>query len=131
MSTAPATQDRDDRSVVRQLVVPVVFVAVAALVGWILLELIKGIVVLGTYAIGGALIVVPLVMARRLVGDRHGTEQWQRIAAVAGVVLAGVALLAVAHLMGQHGWLLIVVPAAIVAIDRVVDRVTERRALRR
>lgn len=126
-------EDRRDGSVVRQLVLPVVFVAAAALVGWLLLLLIKGIVVVVTYALGGALIVVPLVMARRLVGDRTGRERWRRVSTIAATVLLGVALLAVAHLLSLHGWLLIVIPAALVGLDRVVDAVSgwrERRAVR-
>lgn len=115
------------RSLLGSLVVPVLLVAVAILVGWGLLTFAKAVVVTITYAIGVAIVVVTLLLSRRLVGERTGRARWRRIGALALTVLLGVALLAVAHLVARHGWLLIAIPAVVVAGDWVVDRVTARR----
>lgn len=127
-SPAPATPER---SVLRQLAVPIVLAASAALIGWVLLTMIKGIVVLATYALGGALILVPLLMAPRLVRGHAGADKWRRIAAIAGVVVVGVGLVVVAHFLHEHGWLLIAVPAALVLLVRAIDGVLEWRDRRR
>ena len=71
------------------------------------------------YALGVALIVVPLLMARRIVAGRSGRERWRRVGTITEVVALGVALCVVAHLLGQHGWLLIALPAAAVLLARV------------
>jgi len=101
------------------LVVGVGLAAAVALAGWLLLLFVKGAVVLLGYALGVALIVVPLLMARRIVAGRSGRERWRRVGTITEVVALGVALCVVAHLLGQHGWLLIALPAAAVLLARV------------
>jgi hypothetical protein len=104
-------------------------VAVVAVIGWMLLLFVKGTVVLVSYALGIALVVVPLLLAHRLVAGHTGSERWQRIGTIGQAVAIGVALCVIAHLVGQHGWLLIAVPAAVVAVTRLVHAVSARRHL--
>lgn len=120
-------QERSNDSVLGTLAVPVVLVAIAAFVGWILLELIKGVIVAATYAVGIALVVVPLLLSPRLMRDRQGRERWRRLGAIVTAVLVGVALVVIAGLLRRHGWLLIVIPVALVAISRVFDRFAAHR----
>lgn len=101
---------------------PVVLVAVAALVGWLLLDLVKGVVVTIAYVVGATLIVVPLLAGRRVVGRVARPERWHRLGALASVVAVGIGLVVVAHLLSRHGWLLIAIPAGLVALSRLVDR---------
>lgn len=106
--------------------VAVVLAVLVALVGWLALLFVKGVVVLVAYALGALLIVVPLLTARRLVGDRVGKARRERIVAIGTAVLLGLGLIVVARLVSRHGWLLIAVPAAVV----VLSRLAERRAAR-
>jgi VIT1/CCC1 family predicted Fe2+/Mn2+ transporter len=109
------------------LLVGAALVAAVALAGWLMLLFIKGTVVLISYAIGVALIVLPLLLVRRVVGGHTGVERRQRLGTVAQAVGLGVALCVVAYFVGQHGWLLIAVPAAVVAVLRIVSAVSARR----
>ena len=112
---------------VSSVVVTAVAVAAAALVGWLLLLMLKGIVVLGTYALGIALIVVPLLLARRVVSGTRGRDRRRRILGIAAAVAAGVVLCAVANLVDDHGWLLVAIPAGVILVERLVDQVQDRR----
>lgn len=114
-------------SLVGSLVLPVILVAVAVLVGWALLAFAKAVVVTVTYAVGIAIVVVTAVMARRLVAGRSGRARWRRIGGITMSVLLGVALIVAAHEVRRHGWLLIAIPAVLIAGDWLVDRVTARR----
>jgi hypothetical protein len=129
--TSALTPDRRDRSVAASIALPVVLVAVAALVGWLLLLLVKGIVVILCYAVGAALVVVPLLMARRLLAGHTGRDRWHRVGELLTAVAIGVALIAVGYFVGRHGWLLVVVPAGVIAVSRVADRIGELREGRR
>jgi hypothetical protein len=115
------------RSVLASLILGAAVVAAVALVGWLLLLFVKGTVVLISYAVGIALIAVPLLLAHRLLSGSSGSERWRRLGTMGQVVVLGVALCVVAHLIGQHGWLLVVVPAAAVALARVSSAVGARR----
>jgi hypothetical protein len=119
------------RSVAASIAVPVVLVAVAALVGWLLLLLVKGIVVVLCYAIGAALVVVPLVMARRLMAGHAGRDRWRRLGEIATAVVIGAGLIVTGYYVARHGWLLIAVPAGLIAVSRIADRIGELRAGRR
>jgi hypothetical protein len=109
------------------LILGAALVAAVAVVGWLLLLFVEGTVVLISYAIGIALIVVPLLLAHRLVAGHTGSERWRRIGVIAQVAALGVALCVIAHLVGQHGWLLVAIPAAVVAVARLVHAVGARR----
>jgi hypothetical protein len=113
------------RALLPSLVVGAGLAAAVALAGWLLLLFVKGAVVLLGYALGVALIVVPLLMARRIVAGHSGRERWRRVGTITEVVALGVALCVVAHLLGQHGWLLIALPAAAVLLVRLA-RATKR-----
>ena len=127
---AGSVEERDgSRSVAASIAIPVVLVAVAALVGWLLLLLVKGIVVVLCFAIGAALIAVPLLMARRLLRDHQGRDRWRRVRDLATAVLVGAALIVVGYYVGRHGWLLIAVPAGVLALSRVAS--ASGRRLRR
>lgn len=102
-------------------VVAVVLAVVIALIGWLALLFVKGVVVLVAYALGVLLIAVPLLTARRLVGDRTGKARRERIVAIGSAVLLGVGLCVVARLVSRHGWLLIAVPAAVVLLSRLAE----------
>jgi hypothetical protein len=110
------------------LLLGAVLVAAAAVVGWVLLLLVKGAVVVVGYALGAALVVLPLLVARRVVGDATGRERWRRIGTIAEVVVLGVVLCVVAHLLGQHGWLLVALPAAALLLARLSRTLRSRRA---
>jgi hypothetical protein len=118
-------------SVFASLLGPVIFVAVAGIVGWILLVTIKWLVVVLLVAIGISLIVVPIAAGSRIVGPTMGAIRRHRIAQLATAVLLGVALIVLAIVVAHHGWLLIVVPVAIVLIGRLMGRFSEWRASRR
>jgi hypothetical protein len=123
-----ATPVRPRRSgLLPSLVVGAVLAAAVAIVGWLLLVLVKGAVVLVGYALGIGLVVVPLLVARRIVAGTSGRERWQRIGTIAEVVALGAVLCVVAHLLGDHGWLLVVLPAAVVLLARVTRGVRSRR----
>src|SRR3954454_3157462 len=115
------------RPLLASLVLGAVLVAAVALVGWGLLLFVKGTVVLISYALGIALVVLPLLFARRVVGQSTGAERRQRIATIGQVVGLGAVLCVIAYFVGEHGWLLIAVPAAAVAAMRVARAVAARR----
>lgn len=115
------------RPLLPSLILGAVLVGAVALVGWVLLLFVKGTVVLVSYAIGIALVVVPLLLAHRLVAGHTGSERRQRILTIGQVVALGVALCVIARLVGQHGWLLVAVPAAVVVGTRLVHAVSARR----
>lgn len=102
------------------LVLGAALAAAVAIVGWMLLLFVKGAVVVVAYALGGALIVVPLLLGRRILAGHSGREKWQRIGTIAQVVTLGAVLCAVAHLLGRHGWLLIALPVAVVLGGRLL-----------
>jgi hypothetical protein len=115
------------RPLLRSLILGAVLIAAVAVVGWMLLLFVKGTVVLISYALGIALIVLPLLLASRVISGHTGAERRQRIGTIGQAVALGVALCVVAYFVGLHGWLLIAVPAAVVAVSRVVHAVSARR----
>jgi hypothetical protein len=115
------------KALLPSLVVGAVLAAAVAIVGWLLLLLVKGAVVLVGYALGIGLVVVPLLLARRILAGHSGRERWQRIGTIAEVVALGAALCVVAHLLGDHGWLLVALPAAAVLLVRLTRDVRGRR----
>src|SRR4051794_14603762 len=115
----PALDQRHERSVATSIALPVLAVAAAALVGWLLLLLVKGIVVVLCYAVGAALIVVPVLMSRRLLAGRRGSERWHRVRDLATAMLIGAALIVTGYYVARHGWLLIAVPAGLLALSRL------------
>src|SRR4051794_24896942 len=122
-----STPVRASRPLLASLVLGAAIVAAVALVGWMLLLFVKGAVVLISYALGIALVVVPLLLAHRLLTGTTGAERRQRIGTIAQVVGAGVALCVVAYFVGEHGWLLTAAPAAVVAALRLGRAVAARR----
>jgi hypothetical protein len=118
-------------SVFASLLGPVLFVAVAGIVGWILLVTIKWLVVVLLIAIGISLVVVPIAAGRRIMGTATGSNRRHRIGQLATAVLLGFALIVLAVVVAHHGWLLIVVPVAIVLVGRLMARFTEWRVNRR
>jgi hypothetical protein len=114
------------RALLPSLVVGAVIVGLVALAGWLLLLFVKGIVVLVSYGVGIALIVLPLLLAHRLVAGHSGQERRHRIGAIAQAVGLGVALCVIAYFVGRHGWLLVAVPAAVVAVVRLTHGATTR-----
>jgi hypothetical protein len=113
--------DRPGRSVATSIAFPVAAVAAAALVGWLLLLFVKGLVVIACYAVGAALVAVPLVMARRLLTGHRGAERWRRVRDIATAVVVGAGLLVTGYFVARHGWLLIAVPAGLLALSRLAD----------
>jgi hypothetical protein len=118
---------RASRPLLASLVLGAAIVAAVGVVGWLLLLLVKGTVVVVGWALGLALIAVPLLLARRLVGGQTGVERRQRLWTIAQAVAIGVALCAIAYFVDDHGWLLIVVPAAVIAVLRAARAVQARR----
>jgi ABC-type iron transport system FetAB permease component len=114
-------------TVMPSLVLGAALVAAVAIVGWLLLLLVKGTVVLISYALGIALVVLPLLLAHRIVAGHTGSERWRRIGTIAQVVCIGAVLCVVAHLVGDHGWLLVAAPAAVVAVMCLARAVRTRR----
>src|SRR4051812_15076195 len=100
--TAPARAGR--RPLLPALILGAAVVAAVALAGWLLLLFVKGTVVLVSYAIGLALIVVPLLLAHRLVAGHTGAQRRQRIATIGQAVAIGVVLCVIAYFVGRHGW---------------------------
>ena len=119
------------RSVLPALLLTCLVGAAVALVGWLLLLFVKGTVVVIAYALGIAMIVVPLLLTRRLLRGHPGPEKRERLVTIATVVLLGAVLCVVAHLVGDHGWLLIVIPVVAVAVMRAGSAIGERRSARR
>ncbi|MGY1603876.1 hypothetical protein [Geodermatophilus sp. SYSU D00815] len=124
------TAVRTHRSLTASLLVGAGVVAAVGLVGWLLLLFVKGTVVLVSWALGIALVVLPLLLARRILGGHTGAERRQRLWTIGQAVALGVALCAIAYFVGDHGWLLVAVPAAVVAVLRVVRAVQARRERR-
>jgi hypothetical protein len=127
-----ASTPRASRPLLASLVVGAALVAAVGVVGWLLLLLVKGTVVVVGWALGLALFAVPLLLARRIVGGHTGGERRQRLWAIAQAVAIGVALCAIAYFVDDHGWLLVVVPAAVIAVlrgARAVQAYREERAV--
>jgi hypothetical protein len=126
-------QPRRRRALVPSLLATCVVAAGVAAVGWLLLLLLKGTVVLVAYALGIAMIAVPLLLARRLLSGRPRDEKRERVATLVTVVVIGAVLCVTAHLVADHGWLLIVLPVAAILLSRVAraGAVTLRRVRRR
>lgn len=128
----PSNSLRDPQpSVFASLLGPVLFVAVAGILGWILLVTVKWLVVILLFAIGISLIVVPIAAGSRILGPTVGAIRRHRIVQLATAVLLGLALIVLAVVVAHHGWLLIVVPVAIVLIGRLTGRISTARANRR
>jgi hypothetical protein len=115
------------RALLPSLILGAVVVGAVALAGWLLLLFVKGTVVLVSYALGAALVAVPLLLAHRLVAGHVGHERWHRIGTIAQVVGLGAALIVIAFFVGRHGWLLVAIPAAVVAVLKVAYAVGARR----
>lgn len=101
------------------LVVTVGLVAAVIFACWLVLLLVQGIVVIACYSLGMALLVVPLLLMRPVAGGRAGLSRWARITALVAASVLGAVLCLTAHLVSEHGWLLVVVPAAFVAGLRI------------
>ena len=127
MSRSSTSLRDPQRSVFASLLAPVVIVAVAGLIGWILLVTVKWLVVTLLFALGVALIVVPFAAGSRILGSSVGPDRRHRMVQLATAVLLGVALIVLAVVVSHHGWLLIVVPAAIVLIGCITSRFSARR----
>jgi hypothetical protein len=85
----------------------------------LLLLLLKGTVVLLAYAVGIAMIAVPLLLSRRLLRGRSGPDRRERLVTIATVVAVGAVLCVTANLVDDHGWLLIVLPVAAILLSRL------------
>ncbi len=109
-------------SVFGSLLGPVVLVAIAGVIGWVLLVTIKWLVVTLLIAFGVALIVVPFAVGRRILGASLGPDRRHRQLQLATAVLLGVALVLLGFVVHNHGWLLIVVPAAVVLLGRLLGK---------
>jgi phosphatidylserine synthase len=107
------------RALAPSLLATCVLAAAVAVVGWLLLLLLKGTVVLLAYALGIAMIAVPLLLARRLLAGRPREEKRERAVTLVTVVAVGAVLCVTAHLVGEHGWLLIVLPVAAILLARL------------
>jgi hypothetical protein len=121
MGTArtPAVQPRHRRALAPSLLATCLVAAGVAVVGWLLLLLLKGTVVLLAYAVGIAMIAVPLLLSRRLLRGRSGPDRRERLATILTVVAVGAVLCVTANLVDDHGWLLIVLPVAAILLSRV------------
>lgn len=113
----PVVQPRRRRALAPSLLATCLLAAGVAVVGWLLLLLLKGTVVLLAYALGIAMIAVPLLLARRLLAGHP--DRRERLVTIATVVAIGAVLCVSAHLVDQHGWLLIVLPVAAILLGRV------------
>ncbi|HEX4019323.1 MAG TPA: hypothetical protein VHX15_21500 [Frankiaceae bacterium] len=113
-------------SVFSSLLGPVVLVAAAGLVGWLLLETVKWLIVTLLIAVGVALVVVPFFAGRRILGPAVGPDRRHRLGQLATAVLLGVTLIVLGFVVSHHGWLLIVVPAAILLTARLFGRIGSR-----
>jgi phosphatidylserine synthase len=107
------------RALAPSLLATCVLAAAVAVVGWLLLLLLKGTVVLLAYALGIAMIAVPLLLARRLLAGRPREEKRERAVTLVTVAAVGAVLCVTAHLVGEHGWLLIVLPVAAILLARL------------
>ena len=97
-------------------------VAVAGVIGWLLLITVKWLIVTLLIAFGVALIVVPFFAGRRILGNAVGPDRRHRQLQLATAVLLGVALIVLGFVVHHHGWLLIVVPAAVVLVGRLGEQ---------
>ena len=113
-------------SVFGSLLGPVVLVAIAGVVGWILLVTVKWLIVTLLIAFGVALIVVPFFVGGRILGASAGPDRRHRQLQLATAVLLGIALLVLGFVVHRHGWLLIVVPAAVILFGRLAGRISGR-----
>jgi hypothetical protein len=113
-------------SVFGSLLAPVVLVAIAGVIGWVLLITIKWLIVTLLIAFGVALIVVPFFVGGRILGNAAGPDRRHRQLQLATAVLLGIALLVLGFVVRHHGWLLIVVPAAVVLVGRLASKVGAR-----
>jgi hypothetical protein len=113
-------------SVAETLVGPVILVALALLAGWILLVTVKWLVVLLMYVLGAALIIGPFVAGARALDGVSGGDRFRRILTLAGVVCAGILLVAAARVVSHHGWVLLAVPLGVLAADRLRKRIASR-----
>jgi hypothetical protein len=114
-------QPKGRRGLAASLLATCLLAAGVGIVGWLLLLLVKGTVVLVAYALGIAMIAVPLLVARRLLAGRPRAEQRERAVTLATVVALGAVLCVCAHLVGDHGWLLIAIPAAAILLGRLAQ----------
>src|SRR5689334_31042 len=90
------------RALLPTLVVGAAIVGIVALAGWLLLLFVKGTVVAVSYGVGIALIVLPLLLAHRLLAGHTGQDRRHRIVAIAEAVGIGVALCVIAFFVGAH-----------------------------
>jgi hypothetical protein len=118
------------QSVFSSLLGPVVLVALAGIVGWLLLITVKWLIVTILIALGVALVVVPFFAGRRILGGSVGADRRHRSVQLATAVLLGVALVVLGFVVAHHGWLLIVVPAAVILVGRLVGRLSARSGAR-
>jgi hypothetical protein len=118
------------RSFLASLALSIALVAIAGLIGWLILISIKWLIVTIMVVLGIAMIVVPIAGWRRFLTPTAGSERSRRAAQLVTAVALGIALIVLAFVVARHGWLLIVVPVAVVLIGRLVGRFNEWRARR-
>ena len=123
MARSSFSTRNSQQSVFSSLLGPVVMVAVVGIVGWLLLETVKWLVVTVLIAVGVALVVVPFFAGRRILGTSVGPDRRHRTVQLATAVLLGAALIALGFVVSHHGWLLIVVPAAVILVGNLVGRI--------
>jgi hypothetical protein len=107
MARSSFTTRNSQPSVFSSLLGPVVLVAAAGLVGWLLLETVKWLIVTLLIAVGVALVVVPFFAGRRILGASVGPDRRHRQVQLATA-------------------LLIVVPAAVILLGRLFGRIGSR-----
>ncbi len=122
MARSSFSTRNSQQSVFSSLLGPVVMVAAAGIVGWLLLATVKWLVVAALIAVGVALVVVPFFAGQRILGSSIGPDRRHRTVQLATAVLLGVALVVLGFVVAHHGWLLIVVPAAVILIGRLIGR---------
>jgi hypothetical protein len=114
----PVVQPKRRRALAPSLLATCLVAAGVAVVGWLLLLLLKGTVVLLAYAVGIAMIAVPLLLSGRLLRGRSGPDRRERLVTIATVVAVGAVLCVTANLVDDHGWLLVVLPVAAILLSR-------------
>jgi hypothetical protein len=119
------------RSFLASLALSIALVAVAGLVGWLILVSIKWLVVTIMIVLGAACIIVPIAGWRRFLAGQVGSPRSHRAAQLVTAVALGVALIVLAFVVAKHGWLLIVVPVVVVLLGRLVGRFNAWRAGRK
>ena len=105
-------------------------VALVGLVGWLLLISIKWLIVTIMFALGIALIVVPIVGWRRFLGTQAGPDRRHRSGQLVTAIALGAALVVLAFVVSRHGWLLIVVPVLVILVGQLLGRFSDWRAQR-